>query len=188
MAIEKTNVLVKIKGARLSFPFLFTPRPPNPADGPGKKPKYEANLILNKVKDAAVIRDIQDAVAKCKMDPLIKGKKCRHECLRDGSEMDYEGYGDGVMFLVVKSDRRPAVVDRDLTPLTESDGKPYAGCYVNSTATLFPYLHKTGGAGVSADLRTIQFVKDGDPFAGKSVDASQELEVLTENEGDNDLV
>ena len=82
------------------------------------------------------------------------------------------------MFIGARNAKRPVVVDRDLTPLTAEDTKPYAGCFVNATVRFFAYDHPTGGKGVSATLRAIQFAKDGESFGAGPVDAEEEFEKL----------
>ena len=47
----------------------------------------------------------------------------------DEDELVYDGY-EGMFYLRAALDTRPVIVDADLTPLDSSDGKPYAGCYV----------------------------------------------------------
>jgi hypothetical protein len=53
-------------------------------------------------------------------------------CLHDGDEKaEYEGF-PGNFFLNAANKARPAVIDRDRSPLIQADGRPYAGCYVNA--------------------------------------------------------
>jgi hypothetical protein len=98
-----------------------------------------------------------------------------------GKRKSYDGY-EG-MFVIASNNRtRPTVVDRDLTPLVEEDGKPYSGCYVNGTITLWSQDNQYGKR-VNANLRAVQFVKDGDAFGVKPADAEDEFDVL---DGDDD--
>jgi len=104
----------------------------------------------------------------------------KNVCLHDGNEKEQkEGYGDEVMYLVAKSDTRPAVVDQNVNPLVEQDGKIYGGCYVNATVEIFAYNHPTGGKGVSAQLRAVQFVRDGESFGAGPVNAEDEFEPVS---------
>ena len=60
---------------------------------------------------------------------------------------------------------RPLVIDADKSPLTEQDGKPYSGCYVNASIELWAQDNNYGKR-VNASLSGVQFFRDGDAFAG----------------------
>jgi len=68
-----------------------------------------------------------------------------------------------------------------MTPLVKEDGKPYAGCYVNANIELYAYSHPKGGKGVSASLRAVQFLKDGESFGAGPVNAEDEFEAVEES-------
>ncbi len=181
MKTKIANPSLKLPVVRLSFPHLFTPQKGDDADA---KAKYGATFILDKKIHAATIKEIQAAIATVSKSDKLKGRKPNKVCLRDGAEKDHlDGYGDGVMFLAARTDKRPPVVARDLTPLVEEDGKPYAGCYVNATVEIYPYIHAKSGPGITASLRAVQFHKDGEPFGEKPADVSSEFENLDESEG-----
>jgi hypothetical protein len=58
-------------------------------------------------------------------------------CLHDGDEKaEYEGF-PGNFFLNAANKARPAVIDRDRSPLIQADGRPYAGCYVNAVIDIW---------------------------------------------------
>ena len=83
----------------------------------------------------------------------------------DEDELTYDGY-EGMFYVRAALDTRPVIVDTDLTPLDSSDGKPYAGCYVNGTITLWTQDHPVGGKRINANLRGVQFLRDGESFGG----------------------
>lgn len=175
------NPSLKLPAVRLSFPHLFTPQKGDDADS---KAKYGATFILDKKIHAATIKEVQAAIATVTKSDKLKGRKPTKVCLRDGAEKDHlDGYGDGVMFLSARNQKRCPVVDRNLTPLVEEDGKPYAGCYVNATIEIYPYTHPKSGPGITASLRAVQFLKDGEPFGEKPADVASEFENLEEAEG-----
>lgn len=160
---------------RLSYPNLFEPK-----SGPdGGKPVFSASFILDKKANGAEIKEIQAAIAKIKTATWgSKPVQLKGVCLRDGAEKnDTDGYGDTVMFISARSERRPGVVDRNLSPLSAEDGKPYAGCYVFATLRLWAQDNKFGKR-VNAALRNVQFVKDGTPFGEKPVAAEEEFAEL----------
>jgi len=179
---QKDPQVIKLTNVRLSYPNLFVAK----ASEEGKEPKFSASFILNKKEHAALIKHIEDKIERTALD-FFKGKKVHlpKKCLRDGVEKeDKDGYGDEVMFVSASDTRRPVVVDRDLTPLTKDDPRPYAGCFVNATVRLFAYDHPKGGKGVSAALRAVQFVKDGDSFGAGPVKAEDEFDEVSDDVND----
>jgi hypothetical protein len=167
--------VIKLTNVRLSYPNLFVAK----AIEEGKELKYSASFLLNKKEHAGLIAEIEKMTERVALDEFKKKVKLNRVPLRDGNEKeDKDGYGDEVMFLNAGNTKRPVVVDRDLTPLTADDPKPYAGCYVNATIRLFAFDHPKGGKGVSSSLRAVQFVKDGESFGAGPVDAEQEFEKM----------
>lgn len=165
---------VRLRGVRLSFPAIFEPR----AFDETQEAKYSAVFLMEKdgdpEKNAAHVKKAMDAIIKS----AFKG---RHPgptkvCLRDGAEKpDVDGYGDEVMFISASSRRAIPVVDRDRAPLTERDDRPYAGCYVNASIRLWAQDNKWGKR-VNAQLRAIQFLRDGEPFGEVAADPEDEFE------------
>lgn len=170
--------VIRLNNVRLSYPNLFVAK----AIEEGKEEKYSAAFLLDKKQHAPLIKQIEEATARVALDQFKKKVPLKRTPLRDGNERsDKEGYGDDVMFINASETRRPAVVDRDLSPLTKDDPKPYAGCYVNATIRLFAYDHPKGGKGVSAALRAVQFVRDGESFGAGPVNAEDEFEPVTDD-------
>ncbi len=170
---------VKLTNVRLSYPHLFTPAKALEA---GKEEKYQATFILNREEHKALIAKIEALTERLALDKFKRKVPLKHKPLRDGNEVEKEGYGDEVMFIRSSSDKRPVVVDRDLTPLTKDDPKPYGGCFVNASVRLFAYEHPTGGRGVSVGLLAVQFVKDGESFGAGPVKAEDEFDAIGEDE------
>lgn len=165
--------VIRLLNVRLSYPQLFVAKPPEE----GKEPVFSASFLLDKKLHAGLITKIEKLTDRVALDQFKKKVPLKRTPLRDGNEKsDKEGYGDEVMFVSARNAKRPVVVDRDLTPLTATDTKPYAGCYVNATIRLFAFDHKVGGKGVSATLRAVQFVKDGESFGAGPVNAEDEFE------------
>lgn len=173
---------VKLTNVRLSFPQLFRAK----AFKEGQEPSFNAAFILEKEGDAEQIleiRKVMTAVAKEKWGANIpKGLKL---CLRDGAEPgkeDVDGYGATVQFVSASSRKRIPVVDRDLTPLTEDDGKPYAGCYVNVSLRLWAQDNEFGKR-VNAQLQAVQFALDGEAFGEAPVKVEEEFDNLGDDGG-----
>lgn len=169
---------VKLDNVRLSFPALFKAE----AFKPGDKPKFKATLLVPQgsplaKKVEATIRAVLKAKYPQKADAIykqIQGNPNKF-CWQDGDTKEYDGY-EGMMALSAKSDARPLVIDEQRNPVSEEDGKVYAGCYVNASVEIFTY--DNSGVGVSAQLRGVQFAKAGDAFsAGRPADADEFDEV-----------
>lgn len=170
--------IITLTNVRLSYPQLFVAK----AIEEGKTPKYSATFLLDKKQHAALIAQMEKTIDRVALDQFKKKVKLNRVPLRDGNEKeDKEGYGDDVMFVNATNDKRPVVCDRDRTTLTADDPKPYAGCYVNARIRLFAFDHPQGGKGVSASLRAVQFVKDGESFGAAPVNVEDEFEVLADD-------
>lgn len=156
---------IKLHNVRLSFPSLF-----RKAVFGGDETKYEGTFLLDKKTHAEVIKKIETGIKAINADKH-KGKSLAADkvCLKDGDTIDYDGYA-GNMSIKASSTKRPMVIGTDRSPLTEDDGKPYAGCYVNAIVELWGQKNQFGER-VNANLLAVQFAKDGEPF-GDGVTAS----------------
>lgn len=94
------------------------------------------------------------------------------------------------MYVSARSKTRPSVFDQQRQELTESDGKPYSGCYVNASIELWAQDNDFGKR-VNAQLRGVQFLRDGDAFGGgaRPADADEfdEIAVSDDTAEDADL-
>lgn len=158
---------IKVQNARLSFPSLFQ----HAAFGGESTGKFEATFVLNKKEHADVIEQIKAGMLQIQKD-VIKSKVGSDKlCLKDGDESGRDEFA-GCYTIKASTKKRPLVIDRDRTPLTEDDNKIYAGCYVNAIFTLWGQSNSYGKR-VNAQLDGVQFSRDGEPFGdgGISVDA-----------------
>lgn len=163
------NQNIKLNNVRLSFPSLFREKKFAPTDAKGA---YSATFILDKKINAKEIAAVNAAINDIVRE-VFKGKRPPKVCLRDGEEKaETDGYGDGVMFIGCRSEKRPQVIGRDMSPLTEEDGKPYAGCHVNAVIQLWGQDNQYGKR-INAKLRAVQFFKDGKPFGEGEVDVNK---------------
>jgi hypothetical protein len=170
-------MLLKLNNVRLAFPALFEAKTVN---GEGK-PAFSASfLITPKDPQIATIRAAIEAVAKEKWagkaaEMLKSLEKQDKTCLHDGDiKSQYEGYS-GNLFISARSVTRPLVINADMSPLVEADGKPYAGCYVNASIDLWVQDNNYGKR-INASLRGVQFLRDGDAFAGGGAASMDEFE------------
>ena len=181
---------VKLTNVRLAFPELFEATQVN---GQGDF-KFRATFLIDK-KRKDLIDAIEQAINKVATDKWgakaesvlksIRGNSMRFN-FRDGDEKaEYDGYADH-MYIGASNKARPLVIDRDRSPLTAQDGRPYSGCYVNATITLFAYDNQ--GKGISASLGGVQFYRDGDAFAGGGVASEDDFDDLSVGEEEESLI
>ncbi|MBE0435910.1 MAG: DUF2815 family protein, partial [Methylomicrobium sp.] len=133
--------------------------------------KYTATFILDKKEHASQIDEIKNAIRDLiKTD--LKGARLAPDkiCLKNGEDSGRDELANAYT-IKATTKRRPLVIDKDKTPIVESDNKLYPGCYVNAIITLWAQ-NNNWGRRVNAGLQGVQFVADGEPFgdAGVSVD------------------
>lgn len=157
---------VKIQAVRLSFPSLF-----NTAKFGGEDTgKYEATFVLDKVEHADTIASIKAQIDRLMKEELKSKIPSDKLCLKDGDEMGRPEF-EGKMTLKASTKKRPLVINRDKSAISESDNIIYAGCYVNAIVSLWAQ-NNTWGRRINAQLDGVQFCRDGEPFGdgGVSVD------------------
>jgi len=174
---------ILLKDVRLAFPQLFEPTTVN---GEGK-PRYSATFIVPadhpqideiRQKIEAVAREKWKDKAAAMLHSLYKTGKV---ALHDGDEKaQYDGFaGNFFVTASAQENAAPTVIDRDRSPLTQRSGRPYAGCYVNASLEFWAQDNAYGKR-INAQLRGVQFLRDGDSFsAGRPADAD-EFEDLSE--------
>lgn len=180
MAKSKTSEVVKLKNVRGSFLRLFKPK----AFQEGQTPRYEATFLLDptNAEHAAAIAQLR-AEAK-KLIAAAWGEKpaglklCFGDADKDETKSKYDGY-KGMFYVTTANTERPGVYGRQRQPVAEGDREaPYSGCYVNTNITLWTQDNKFGKA-IRANLRIVQFAKDGEAFSGAApARAEDELEAL----------
>lgn len=171
---------IMLKEVRLSFPALF-----QRAKFDGVETKFEATFLLDKTKQAdqiAKVNAVIDAFVKQQF-PTGAPKSLKITCFIDGDTKDYDGYANN-MALKGTANKRVTIIDRDKTPLVEEDGKPYAGCYVNAVLSLWYSDHPKGGKQILGNLHGVQFAKDGDTFGDGATDATNDFDVLDDEDFD----
>lgn len=164
-----------IKNVRLSYPELFHAKEYKAGDG---KPRWSAAFIVAPGSDNdKFIRNAIDAEAKAawgdKAAVMLKAMTGQSNkfCYLDGNTKANEEYQGQMVLSTHRSTKlsRPLIIDKDKSPLTADDAKPYAGSYVNAKVEI--YCQKGENAGVRASFSVIQFAADGDAFASRTVTA-----------------
>lgn len=172
---KESNVKITLKNVRLSFPSIF-----KRASFQGQEGKYEASFLLDK-KDTKTKALIDAAIEEALAEAKIKVPSDKR-FIRDGDDFDYDGYA-GHWSIKASSNKRPTVINRDKTPLTEEDDVIYAGCYVNAIIDVW-VQNNAYGKRVNSNLYGIQFVKDGPRFGSGEIDVTDEFEDIDD---DNDI-
>lgn len=189
--MSKTNVtsdIIPLKNARLSFPQIWRPK----AFEKDREAQFQATFLLDP-SDADHAKMIK-AIKRATKEVLVKAfgevppgfKRCWGLADKHPKKREYDGY-PGMFYLATGNSVRPTLVDRKRQDVEESDGVLYAGCYVNTNPTLWTYDHPKGGQGVAANLRIIQFVRDGEPFGNAPAKAEEELDDV-EIEDDDETI
>lgn len=169
---------IKLHNVRLSFPSLF-----RKAVFSGEETKFEATFLLDKDTQADKIAEIDTLIKNMIKDALEGAKLPAYKvCLRDGDEVDYAGYA-GHMSIKASTAKRPLVLDRDRSPLTEDDNRLYAGCYVNAMIELWVQDNQWGKR-INANLLGVQFFKDGEPFSDGATASVDDFEVFETDDED----
>jgi hypothetical protein len=193
--------IVRLSNARLSFPALFDAED---YEGDGKF-AYKASFLIEE--DQAVhvqqadkswkkttMKDVILSVAteqwKTKAVASLKTIEGQAQkfCWLDGATKSYDGY-EGMFVLTARrpvDKGRPRIVGHDNSPLTQSDGKPYAGCYVNGTVELWAQDNNFG-KGMRATLRGVQFLRDGDAFSAGAPVSDDEFEEIDAPQTEDEL-
>ena len=176
---------ITIKEARLSFPVLWTPEQ---FQGEGT-PRYGCALLI--AKDDPQVKAIKAAIHKAgeekfgeKWKDTQWRKGLKNNGFRDGDEKEYDGYAGHYFISANRSEKQgpPKIVDRfkgddgRFVQLAESDGRPYGGCYVNASVEF--YGDSRYGKAINCSLIALQYVRDGESFAGGSRFVEDDFEDL----------
>lgn len=173
--------IITLANVRIAFAQgIFTAKAFNDGDGPAK---YSCNFILDD--DDPQVARLSKAITK-KIKDELKGVHIQESklCLQDGiNKGEYEGFGEGTMFVSCSEKTRPTVMARDgKTPVAEADGLIYSGCYVNAQISLWAQNNQWGKR-INANLVAVQYIREGEAFGGRSESFSEgSFEDLTEEE------
>ena len=156
----------KLLMVRLAFPNLFEARAFNEGS-----PRFSASFIFEKGHPSEqVVRTSIEVVGAEKWGskwPSVRNElesKDRTTLHEGSSKASYAGF-DGNLFVTASSKNAPLVIDGRKQLLTQADGRPYAGCFVNAHVDIWAQDNAYGKR-INASLRGVQFVRDGDAFAG----------------------
>lgn len=158
---------ILLRDVRLAFPSLWQATAPKG----GGEAAFSASFLMPKThKQLAELAAAFKTLAKekwgAKADSVYKALEAADKlCLHDGDgKAEYEGF-EGNKYVSSRSKTRPSVFDGQRQELTQADGKPYSGCFVNASIELWAQDNSFGKR-INAQLRGVQFLRDGDAFAG----------------------
>jgi ssDNA-binding protein len=177
---------VQLAGVRIAFATLFDPK----RGGDAEEKRFSAAFPIEPGSaNAKLLEDAVQAVATEKwgkkaaaiVAELRKTKKvCYvHDALKGDDGETYDGF-EGMHSVNAgqgESKGKPLVIDRDRTRLESKDGRPYSGCYVNALIDIWAQDNQYGKR-INAQLKGVQFVKDGDAFGGGAPAKPDEFEDL----------
>lgn len=181
---------VMLKNVRLAFPNLFEAQTVN---GEGE-PRFGASLLLPADHpQLAEIKKAMQAAAKEKWKDKAQAVYAELDkkdklALHDGDgKASYDGF-EGNLYIAAASQQsnRPTVLNADRSPITEKDGVVYAGCYVNASIEFWAQDNKFGKR-VNAQLRGVQFLRDGDAFSAGRPAGADEFDDVNEGSDAGDF-
>jgi hypothetical protein len=195
MAGKDDDVMVTLLSVRLSFASLFEPNRQKNEDGTERE-TWKSNFLIGK-DDAknmqavymgkrmpilAALKAASNAAKTKKWGDEKKWPKLKPEklFLRDGDLEDWDGYaGNFYVSANAPLDKKPGVVtnrkdasNRWIEAEPGGRGAPYSGCYVNAVIRVWAQDNEHGKR-VNSELKTVQFVKDGESFGAAPVDPNE---------------
>lgn len=97
----------------------------------------------------------------------------------DGKQVLAEPYEAGAIFLNLKSEQRPGVVNEQVQDIVDQK-EFYPGCWARASVNAYAY-DQAGNRGVNFGLVNVQKVKDGDPL-GKRTRPEDDFAPVTKTE------
>ena len=192
--IQIPQTVIAVKDARLAFARLHKAearKDPKTGEARGKA-KFSCTLLLDpsNAAHAETIKQVKADAARV-LDTRYEGRENWPKpnkatgmgglimCFGLGNDLEkvYDGYKD--MFYIKCSDtNRPLLGNRAGKVVVEGDPQcPYSGCFVNAKISLWSYDNESRG--INANVRSVQFVRDGDAFGGAgNRSAEEEFEAI----------
>lgn len=183
-----TSEIIKLTNVRLSFPVIWRPK----SFEEGKPAQYQATFLLDPsdkehAKQIKLIKATAKKTLIAAFGEVPAGfKRCFGLADKHPKKKNYDGY-QGMFYLSTGNTTQPTLVDRKRQDVYEKDGVLYAGCYVNTNPTFWTFDHPKGGQGIAANLRIIQFFRDGEPFGNAPAKADEELDDVDIDDDDEDV-
>ena len=177
-------MILKLTNVRISFPNLFEAKAIN---GEGEPRFSAAFVIVPNSENHKLLASTMSKVATEKWGAKAagvlaelksKGRVAFKEAPLSKDGEVYDGF-EGMYSLNATNVARVPVIDRDTTPLTPADGRPYGGCYVDVSIDMWAQ-DNSWGKRINAKLRWVQFRSDGDAFSGGAPVSQDEFESIAD--------
>lgn len=160
MAEEKKQNKIMTPEFRVAFPSVFQPRSFDGGDA-----KYTVTMLFPKDADLGILREAAKQAMLERWPSKDKRPKKLKNPFLDGDEVEWDGF-EGCTFIRATSKFAPGIIDRAKKPITTEE-RFYAGCYARATVNAFAY-DTAGNRGVAFGLQNLQFLRDGEPFSGRT--------------------
>lgn len=160
---------------RVSYPNVFKPR----LNKLNNKEEYNIQCLFPKGTDLTSLKQAaQSAMEKKWGSDQAKWPKNIRTPFRNQGDRAKDGktpmgYEDGAIYLNLRTDKRPGVVDQNRNPILD-ENEFYAGCWARATISAYAY-DQAGNRGVSFGLLNLQKVKDDEPL-GTRVSAEDDFQ------------
>jgi len=159
----------------LSFPHLFTPRPP----AAGAEPRFSIALIFDEeAQKSPQMKALKAEIVACAKEEFGENVdlKTLHLPFRKGEEKEYAGYDDGTVFISPWSKQRPGLVDARLQEIIDPNDV-FPGQKARATVRPFPYSN-SGNKGVSLGLNNVQITDANQPRLDGRVAATNDFDAV----------
>jgi hypothetical protein len=185
-------------GLRLGFAALYVPE----AFAEGE-PAYQGALIIPPTHKVVKLIDktyltMATADKKWGNGDAAKAQKMIDACMKDRkksawqkaeytNEADepYDGFEDA-FYLRARNEIQPLLLDHNAEEVGRgASGAPYGGCYANVQVDLWLQAN-TFGKALRCKLLGVQFVRDGDAFAGGARASKEDFRSLAVGQDDDD--
>lgn len=178
--------LIVVKNVRLSHPHLGEPYAGTGDDGKPGKPAWSVTGLMPKKTHTEAKNLIRDEIRKLMTENKIKDLPAEKKCLRDG-DLAAKDEMEGMWTISAREGKkRPILRDRknETVETAEADTVFYGGCYGNISISLW-FMSNKFGKRVNANLRMVQFVKDGEPFGNSRITEEDADDVFDEMDDDD---
>lgn len=175
--------VIQLVNVRASHLYCFSPYVGKPsAQVPNPKPTFKSDFLFAPTHPAALL--VASEIEKVGSTLQWKGgltwaavkenlKATDKLCLKKGDLSIGQPEYAGLLYVKGSNGKMFTILDGDRSPLTERDGRPYSGCYVNAIVDIWA-MDNNYGRRINATITGIQFVRHGDAFGGGARAASPE--------------
>lgn len=131
----------------------------------GGEPKFSVTMLFKKGTNLDALKKLAQDKIEERWPDKSKRPKGLKTPFRDGDTVEWDGFA-GHIFAKASSLYPPGVVDQQRQVIITPDGF-YSGCHARASINAFAY-DTMGNQGVSFGLQNLQFVKDDEPFSGRT--------------------